>query len=352
MHKRDHEVRKTADISTHGIHEPQVPRHSAAPPEGLSRCIPVTAPHRARRPPPLGAPERVVRVAGRRPGRVLAAVAIVAGISAVLALRLEPSTAVETLVGRARTPTGRPRSTARSSATTRSRARPGRPRQPRADRQPRAAARARGLHVGQQAEGPGGAGRARSRRARSSRARSRSRSSTGRHVHQLGGRRDQQQLADAARQHAAGGGARRARRRASWPKAQGRIEGASRTRRRGGRAARLRAVHARLLQINLRYGLGLKGLPRIDDPDFVSALVFDPSRGATTPKARFAYLFPNKKSAVIQVRLKPNLTRAAAAARDRARAQRGGDEGVAAQERGELHGDRRAGAWSRTSARR
>jgi uncharacterized protein len=63
-----------------------------------------------------------------------------------------------------------------------------------------------------------------------------------------------------------------------------------------------------LLQINLRYGLGLTQLPSIDNPDFVSALVFDASRGAATPKARFAYLFPSPESALIQVRLKPNLT--------------------------------------------
>jgi hypothetical protein len=63
-----------------------------------------------------------------------------------------------------------------------------------------------------------------------------------------------------------------------------------------------------LLQLNLKYGLSLKSEPRIDDPDFVSALVFDPARGATTPKARFAYLFPSKSSAAIQVRLKPNLS--------------------------------------------
>ena len=44
--------------------------------------------------------ERVVRAAGRRPRRVLIAVAVAAGICAVLALRLEPSTAVETLVGK------------------------------------------------------------------------------------------------------------------------------------------------------------------------------------------------------------------------------------------------------------
>src|SRR4051812_24626720 len=63
-----------------------------------------------------------------------------------------------------------------------------------------------------------------------------------------------------------------------------------------------------LLQINLKYGLGLSGLPRVDDPNFVSALFFDPSRGATTPKARFAYLVPSSRSALIQVRLKPSLT--------------------------------------------
>src|SRR5215218_8670819 len=44
--------------------------------------------------------ERIVRTAGRRPGRVLLAVALAAGISAALALRLEPSTATETLVGK------------------------------------------------------------------------------------------------------------------------------------------------------------------------------------------------------------------------------------------------------------
>ena len=63
-----------------------------------------------------------------------------------------------------------------------------------------------------------------------------------------------------------------------------------------------------LLQLNLKYGLGVDQTPRIDDPDFVSTLVFDPERGATTPKARFAYLFPSAESAAIQVRLKPGLS--------------------------------------------
>jgi hydrophobe/amphiphile efflux-3 (HAE3) family protein len=64
-----------------------------------------------------------------------------------------------------------------------------------------------------------------------------------------------------------------------------------------------------LLQLALRYGLSLRGGgPRLDNPDFVSTLVFDPTRCATCPKARFAYLFPNQRSAVIQVRLKPTLS--------------------------------------------
>jgi hydrophobe/amphiphile efflux-3 (HAE3) family protein len=69
-----------------------------------------------------------------------------------------------------------------------------------------------------------------------------------------------------------------------------------------------------VLQLNVRYGLGLTGLPSVNDPNFVSALVFDPANGATTPKARFAYLFPSKRSALIQVRLKPNLSEPARAA--------------------------------------
>lgn len=66
-----------------------------------------------------------------------------------------------------------------------------------------------------------------------------------------------------------------------------------------------------LLQIALRYGLSVRSAqPQLNNPDFVSALVFDPSRCGTCPKARFAYLFPNQNSAVIQVRLKPGLSEA------------------------------------------
>jgi uncharacterized protein len=61
------------------------------------------------------------------------------------------------------------------------------------------------------------------------------------------------------------------------------------------------------LQLALRYGL--TGLPSIDNPDFVSTLVFDSSSGNVgVPKARFGYLFPSKNSALIQARLRPDLT--------------------------------------------
>jgi hydrophobe/amphiphile efflux-3 (HAE3) family protein len=52
---------------------------------------------------------------------------------------------------------------------------------------------------------------------------------------------------------------------------------------------------------------GISGAPRIDDPQFIPAIVFDNSRGVGQPKARFAYLFPTAKSALIQVRLKASL---------------------------------------------
>ena len=63
-----------------------------------------------------------------------------------------------------------------------------------------------------------------------------------------------------------------------------------------------------LLQLGATYGLGVMQAPRLDDPDFVSTLVFDPARGAATPKARFAHLFPTPRSALIQVRLRPGLS--------------------------------------------
>lgn len=63
-----------------------------------------------------------------------------------------------------------------------------------------------------------------------------------------------------------------------------------------------------LLAMNAKYGLNLTGAPKVNDPDFVYQLVFDPARGERTPKARFAYLFPSAEAALISVRLKAGLT--------------------------------------------
>ena len=53
---------------------------------------------------------------------------------------------------------------------------------------------------------------------------------------------------------------------------------------------------------------GMQGLPAIDNAQFISQIVFDATRGANEPKARFAYLFPTAKSALIQVRLRSALS--------------------------------------------
>ena len=73
------------------------------------------------------------------------------------------------------------------------------------------------------------------------------------------------------------------------------------------------AVQAQFINEALRLALkyGLSGVPQINDPAFVSALVFDRTAGATgVPKSRFAYLFPSKNAALIQIRLRPDLTEA------------------------------------------
>ncbi|MEO8091511.1 MAG: MMPL family transporter [bacterium] len=68
-----------------------------------------------------------------------------------------------------------------------------------------------------------------------------------------------------------------------------------------------------LLQAATRYGLS--GVPDINDPNYLSTVVFDSRIGGGTPKARFGFLFPSPDSAMITVRLDPDLD---AAARERA----------------------------------
>lgn len=57
-----------------------------------------------------------------------------------------------------------------------------------------------------------------------------------------------------------------------------------------------------LLALALKYGI--KAAPRIDDPNFVAGLVFDSSTTVATPKQRFAFLFPAKNLALIQIRFR------------------------------------------------
>src|SRR5437588_1142161 len=61
-----------------------------------------------------------------------------------------------------------------------------------------------------------------------------------------------------------------------------------------------------VVSLGLKYGL--TSIPRVNDPVFVSRLVFDPTKPTGTPKPRFAYLFPTPNAALIQVRLKPTLS--------------------------------------------
>jgi uncharacterized protein len=68
----------------------------------------------------------------------------------------------------------------------------------------------------------------------------------------------------------------------------------------------LSQFQSQLIQVALRYGI--TSIPRLDDPNFVSRVVFDQSKPAGTPKERFGYLFPNRNAAQIIVRLRPDMT--------------------------------------------
>jgi hydrophobe/amphiphile efflux-3 (HAE3) family protein len=71
-----------------------------------------------------------------------------------------------------------------------------------------------------------------------------------------------------------------------------------------------------LLTLATRYGL--TSVPQLDDPAFVSTLVFDATKPPGTPKRRFAYLFPTDparpgergRTALVQVRLNAGLSAA------------------------------------------
>ena len=333
-------------------HRPAVPPAGAVPAAGRGHAVP--APEgRARgerdRLTPGGMPaadvfERVVRAAARRPRLVLAVLAVLCAGAAVLALGLKPSAATSTLAGR---------SSDTYKATERYRERFGDhailvlvrgPLQQLVltDNLGRLLA-LEGCLSGNLPEGETPTGGAKGPCAALAREKPVQvvygpgtfiNSAVGEIQDQLKARLD----AKGAQAQRAARAARRLARKQGRPKAE---------QERVAKAAE-QLVYAQfvrdLLQLNLKYGLGVDKTPRLDDPDFVSTLVFDPSRGATTPKARFAYLFPSSSSAMIQVRLKPGLERRRARAGHRAGARRGADAGLRAARRRRLHGDRRARA--------
>ncbi|HEY5976532.1 MAG TPA: MMPL family transporter [Solirubrobacterales bacterium] len=61
-----------------------------------------------------------------------------------------------------------------------------------------------------------------------------------------------------------------------------------------------------VLEVASKYGI--TSAPSLGNPDFTAAVVFDVRRSRGTPKPRLAYLFPNKRSAQIVVRLRPDLS--------------------------------------------
>jgi hydrophobe/amphiphile efflux-3 (HAE3) family protein len=110
----------------------------------------------------------------------------------------------------------------------------------------------------------------------------------------------QQQRASVQGQQAAEAARRLSKRRGDPPAEQERLAKAAAD-----------AVNAQFVSDTLRLALryGITGVPSINDPSFVSTLVFDSAAGQPgQPKSRFAYLFPSKNAALIQMRLRPDLT--------------------------------------------
>jgi predicted RND superfamily exporter protein len=110
-----------------------------------------------------------------------------------------------------------------------------------------------------------------------------------------------------ASQRAALAGQERTAAQATYQLAIGRHYKPAQARRLGQQAAQLVQAEFVRNMLALAVQYGLRSLPSINDPDFVSTLVFDPLKPLGTPKPRFQYLFPTPNSALVQIRLKPGL---------------------------------------------
>src|ERR1700722_11313565 len=74
------------------------------------------------------------------------------------------------------------------------------------------------------------------------------------------------------------------------------------------RKATMSGFAAEISALSIRYGI--TSPPTLSDHEFVSKIVFDPSKPSGTPKARFAYLFPSREAALVSIRLKAGLSEA------------------------------------------
>ena len=142
--------------------------------------------------------------------------------------------------------------------------------------------------------------RSSSARARSSTSRSaRSATSTTRSWRRS--RRDAQKQYDAAYKLARRQGLLEGAAPRRWPRRPRQLASAQSLQRRDQARAQVRVLKA----------------PKVNDPGFVSQLVFAGGKTAGTPKARFAYLFPNADSSLSRCGCKPGLSDAPAQGRDR-----------------------------------
>jgi hydrophobe/amphiphile efflux-3 (HAE3) family protein len=74
------------------------------------------------------------------------------------------------------------------------------------------------------------------------------------------------------------------------------------------RKATMAGFAAEVSALAIRYGLN--SAPSLNDHEFVSKVIFAPSKPAGTPKQRFAYLFPSRETALVSIRLKAGLSEA------------------------------------------
>jgi uncharacterized protein len=87
--------------------------------------------------------------------------------------------------------------------------------------------------------------------------------------------------------------------------------GASQARTLGEQASRVTLAGFKSSLVTQAVEYGLTSRPSIEDPNFVSSVVFDSSKPAGTPKSRFAYLFPSPDAALVSVRMRAGLSEAA-----------------------------------------